>query len=77
MLPIRIRTGTLSKIRQSVAPWRRVARPGAAAACRHAGAMRRSDLALAALVLVVCIEIGLGLVRDPGEVFIVVSGRAP
>ena len=34
-------------------------------------------VALALLVLVVCIEIGLGLVRDPGEVFIVISGRAP
>jgi uncharacterized membrane protein YfcA len=34
-------------------------------------------VALALLVLVVCLEIGLGLVRDPGEVFIVISGRAP
>ena len=30
-------------------------------------------VALAFLVLVVCAEIGLGLVRDPGEVFIVIS----
>ncbi|HUS52823.1 MAG TPA: sulfite exporter TauE/SafE family protein [Thermohalobaculum sp.] len=34
-------------------------------------------VALAILVLVVCIQIGQGLVRDPGEVFIVVSGHAP
>jgi len=34
-------------------------------------------VALALLVLVVCTGIGLGLVRDPGEVFIVISGRAP
>ncbi|MFQ5566756.1 MAG: sulfite exporter TauE/SafE family protein [Paracoccaceae bacterium] len=34
-------------------------------------------VALALLVLAVCIEIGLGLIRDPGEVFIVVSGHAP
>ncbi len=34
-------------------------------------------VALALLVLVVCIQIGLGLIRDPGEVFIVISGRAP
>jgi uncharacterized membrane protein YfcA len=34
-------------------------------------------VALALLVLVVCIQIGLGLIRDPGEVFVVVSGRAP
>jgi hypothetical protein len=34
-------------------------------------------VALALLVLVVCFEIGLGLIRDPGEVFIVISGRAP
>ncbi len=34
-------------------------------------------VALALLVLVVCIEIGLGLVRDPDEVFVVISGRAP
>jgi uncharacterized membrane protein YfcA len=33
-------------------------------------------VALALLVLVVCIQIGLGLIRDPGEVFVVVSGRA-
>jgi uncharacterized membrane protein YfcA len=32
-------------------------------------------VALAVLVLVVCIQIGLGLVRDPGEVFVVVSGH--
>jgi hypothetical protein len=32
-------------------------------------------VALAILVLVVCVKIGLGLVRDPGEVFIVISGR--
>jgi uncharacterized membrane protein YfcA len=31
-------------------------------------------VALAVLVLAVCIEIGLGLVRTPGEVFIVISG---
>jgi len=34
-------------------------------------------VALAILVLVVCIQIGFGLIRDPGEVFIVVSGRVP
>ena len=34
-------------------------------------------VALAVLVLVVCIEIGLGLVRTPDEVFIVIAGRAP
>ena len=34
-------------------------------------------VALALLVLVVCFQIGLGLIRDPGEVFIVISGRAP
>ena len=34
-------------------------------------------VALALMVLIVCIQIGLGLVRDPGEVFIVISGRAP
>ncbi len=33
-------------------------------------------VALAVLVLAVCIEIGLGLVRTPGEVFIVISGIA-
>jgi uncharacterized membrane protein YfcA len=32
-------------------------------------------VALAILVLVVCVKIGLGLVRDPGEVFIVISGH--
>jgi hypothetical protein len=34
-------------------------------------------VALAVLVLVVCIQIGLGLIRNPGEVFIVISGHAP
>ena len=34
-------------------------------------------VALAVMVLVVCTQIGLGLVRDPGEVFIVISGHAP
>ena len=34
-------------------------------------------VALAVMVLVVCAQIGLGLVRDPGEVFIVISGHAP
>ena len=34
-------------------------------------------VALALMVLIVCIQIGLGLVRDSGEVFIVISGRAP
>jgi uncharacterized membrane protein YfcA len=34
-------------------------------------------VALAVLVLVVCMQIGQGLIRDPGEVFIVVSGHAP
>jgi uncharacterized membrane protein YfcA len=34
-------------------------------------------VALAVLVLVVCMQIGFGLIRDPGEVFIVVSGHAP
>jgi uncharacterized membrane protein YfcA len=33
-------------------------------------------VALALLVLAVCIEIGLGLVRDPGELFVVVRGPA-
>jgi uncharacterized membrane protein YfcA len=34
-------------------------------------------VALALMVLVVCIQIGLGLIRDPGEVFIVISASAP
>jgi uncharacterized membrane protein YfcA len=34
-------------------------------------------VALALMVLVVCIQIGLGLIRDPSEVFIVISARAP
>jgi hypothetical protein len=34
-------------------------------------------VALALMVLVVCFQIGLGLVRDPGEMFIVISERAP
>jgi uncharacterized membrane protein YfcA len=34
-------------------------------------------VALAVLVLAVCAQIAFDLVRDPGEVFIVISGRAP
>ncbi len=34
-------------------------------------------VALALLVLAVCFQIGLGLIHDPGEVFIVISERAP
>jgi uncharacterized membrane protein YfcA len=34
-------------------------------------------VALALMVLVVSIQIGLGLIRDPSEVFIVISARAP
>ncbi|MCH8167860.1 MAG: sulfite exporter TauE/SafE family protein [Proteobacteria bacterium] len=52
---------------------------GAQVGARLAPRMKAEQMrvALALLVLVVCLEIGLGLVRDPGEVFIVVSGRAP
>lgn len=32
-------------------------------------------VAMAVLVLAVCVEIGLGLVRNPGEVFVVVAGH--
>jgi len=34
-------------------------------------------VALAVLVLLVCLRIGFGLVRNPGEVFLVVRGGAP
>ncbi len=52
---------------------------GAQVGTRLAPRMKAEQMrvALALLVLVVCFEIGLGLVRDPGEVFIVISGRAP
>ncbi|MHA1529282.1 MAG: sulfite exporter TauE/SafE family protein [Alphaproteobacteria bacterium] len=52
---------------------------GAQVGAHYAPRMKAEQMrvALALLVLVVCVEIGLGLVRDPGEAFIVVSGRAP
>ena len=43
----------------------------------HGGGSWSPGRTRALMVLVVCIQIGLGLVRDPGEVFVVVSGHAP
>jgi len=52
---------------------------GAQIGARFAPHMKAEQIrvALAVMVLAVCIEIGLGLVREPGEVFFVVSGHAP
>ena len=52
---------------------------GAQVGAHYAPRMKAEQMrvALALLVLVVCAEIGLELIRDPAEVFIVVSGHAP
>jgi hypothetical protein len=52
---------------------------GAQVGAHYAPRMKAEQMrvALALLVLVVCAAIGLELIRDPDEVFIVVSGRAP
>jgi uncharacterized membrane protein YfcA len=52
---------------------------GAQVGAYYAPRMKAEQMrvALAVMVLVVCVQIGLGLVRDPGEVFIVISGHAP
>jgi uncharacterized membrane protein YfcA len=52
---------------------------GAQVGTRLAPHLRAEQMrvALAVMVLAVCIQIGLGLIRNPGEVFIVISGHAP